>query len=465
MANYSSESAGLLRSTNSAGVSLRVEYLNPSQLKPPPRELRRRTRQHVQRIARSMSEFGCLVPIIVNAKLEIVAGQTRLDAAKLLELTSVPVIRVEHLTDAQLRLFAIADNKLPEGVEWDKDALRIELSEIELVAPEIDLSSSGFAIAEIDTMYGRHRVTELSDDDRQVAPDGAEPISCLGDRWHLGRHMLGCGDARDQVLLDNLLGGRKVRALVSDPPWNLKIEGVVSGNGKKKHTDFIMAAGEMTKPAFTVFLAEFLEKAKLHLVDGALLYVYMDWRNYDALVAAAVSAGLEQKNMLVWCKDNAGMGSMYRSQHELIGFFKYGSVPHTNNINLGRHGRNRANVLFYPGVNSFGKGRDAALAAHPTCKPVGMLADLLLDCSDPGEVVLDPFGGSGSTLIAAERVERDACLIELDPKYVDAIVRRFEKISGTEAVHAESGLTFAQVESERSVLRDPTAAQGEANRG
>jgi len=465
MADYSSEPSGLLRSTNTAGVSLRVEYLTPSQLKPARRELRRRTRQHVQRIARSMSEFGCLVPIIVDAGLQIVAGQTRLDAAKLLGLTSVPVIRVEHLTDAQLRLFAIADNKLPEGVEWDKDALRIELGEIELVAPEMDLSSSGFAIAEIDTMYGRHRVTELSDDDRQVAPDAAEAISCLGDRWHLGRHMLGCGDARDGTLLNDLLGGRKVRALVSDPPWNLKIEGVVSGNGKKKHADFIMAAGEMTKPDFTVFLAEFLETAKLHLVDGALLYVYMVWRNYDALVAAAVSAGLEQENMLVWCKDNAGMGSMYRSQHELIGFFKYGSVSHTNNINLGRHGRNRANVLFYPGVNSFGKGRDAALATHPTCKPVAMLADLLLDCSDPGEVVLDPFGGSGSTLIAAERVERVACLIELDPKYVDAIVRRFEDVAGTEAVHAESGLTFAQVESERNCLRGPSAAQGEANRG
>lgn len=465
MDNRLSEPAGLLRSTNNAGASLRVEYLTPSQLKPAQRELRRRTRQHVQRIARSMSEFGCLVPIIVDAELQIVAGQTRLDAAKVLGLTSVPVIRVEHLTEAQLRLFAIADNKLPEGVEWDKDALRIELEEIELVAPELDLSSSGFAIAEIDTMYGRHRVTELSDDDKQVAPSIGEPISRLGDRWQLGRHVLGCGDARDQALLTALLGGRKVRALVTDPPWNLKIEGVVSGNGKKKHTDFIMAAGEMTKPAFSAFLAEFLETAKLHLVDGALLYVYMDWRNYDALVAAAGTASFEQKNMLVWCKDNAGMGSMYRSQHELIGLFKHGSAPHTNNIGLGRYGRNRANVLFYPGVNSFGKGRDAALATHPTCKPVGMLADLLLDCSDPGEVVLDPFGGSGSTLIAAERVDRVSCLIELDPKYVDAIARRFENVTGTEAVHVQTGLTLAQVESERNSMRDPAATQGEANHG
>jgi len=465
MADHSSEPTGSLRPTNKAGVSLQVEYLTPSQLKPTPRQLRRRTRQHVQRIARSMSDFGCLVPIIVDADLSIVAGHGRWEAAKLLELTSVPVIRVEHLTEAQLRLFAIADNKLPEGVEWDNDALRIELGEIELVAPELDLSSSGFAIAEIDTMYGRHRVSELGDDDKQVEPLEGEPISRLGDRWQLGRHTLGCGDARDEVLLADLLAGRRVRALVSDPPWNLKIEGVVSGNGKKKHADFVMAAGEMTKPAFTAFLANFLDAAKPHLVDGALLYVYMDWRNYDALVAAAVTVGLEQKNLLVWCKDNAGMGSMYRSQHELIGFFKHGSAPHTNNINLGRHGRNRANVLFYPGVNSFGKGREAALASHPTCKPIGMLADLLLDCSAPGEVVLDQFGGSGSTLIAAERVDRVACLIELDPKYVDVIVRRFEKVTGTAAVHVQSGLTFAQVEADRSAPPELAAAPEEPNHG
>lgn len=438
-----------LRPTNMAGITLRVEYVTPSLLKPAPAELRRRTRQHVARVARSMAEFGCLVPIIVDREMQIVAGHTRWEAAKSLELSSVPVIRVEHLTEGQLRLFAIADNKLPEGVEWHVDALRLEFEEIELLAPELELSSSGFAIAEIDTLYGRHRTNELSEDDEPLPDPDVEPVSRLGDIWQLGRHRIGCGDARDTDLITKIVSGRPVRVLLSDPPWNLKIEGVVSGNGRKKHTDFVMAAGEMTKPAFTAFLFDFLEASKPHLVDGALLYVYMDWRNYDALIAAAVNAGLEQKNMLVWCKDNAGLGSMYRSQHELIGFFKNGTASHTNNINLGRHGRNRANCLFYPGVNSFGKGRDAQLHSHPTSKPVAMLADILLDSSAPGEMVLDPFGGSGSTLIAAEKVDRVACLVELDPKYADVIIRRFERLAGVAAVHVESGRTFAELQAER----------------
>lgn len=408
-----------------------------------------------------MDEFGCLVPIIVDSQMQIVAGHGRWEAAKLLEMASVPIIRVEHLTEAQLRLFAIADNKLPEGVEWDQDQLRIELAEIELLAPELDLSSSGFSIAEIDTLYGRHRTNELSEYDEPAPETDSEPINRVGDVWRLGRHVLGCGDARDGALIARMLDGRQVRVLLSDPPWNLKIEGVVSGNGRKKHSDFVMAAGEMTKPAFTAFLTDFIQVAKPHLLGGALLYIYMDWRNYDALVAAAVTAGLEQKNMLVWCKDNPGMGSMYRSQHELIGLFKHGSEAHTNNINLGRHGRNRANCLFYPGVNSFGKGRDKLLQTHPTCKPVSMLADLLLDSSASGEIVLDPFGGSGSTLIAAEKVNRIACLSELDPKYADAIIRRFEKVTGIAAVHAGSGQTFAEAEAQRAAEAAPQRESGD----
>ncbi|WP_156677941.1 site-specific DNA-methyltransferase [Sphingomonas profundi] len=438
------------RASNVAGVAIHVENVPPASLTPPAREVRRRTRQHVQRIARSLSEFGFLVPLIVDGQMRIVAGHSRWEAAKLLGLSSVPVIRVEHLTEGQLRLFAIADNKLPEGVEWDQDQLRIEFGEIELVAPELELSSSGFAIAEIDTMYGRHRTTQLSEHDDEPEPPAEDSVNRLGDVWRLGRHAFACGDARDSALIGRLLNGASVRTLLSDPPWNLKIEGVVSGNGRVKHADFVMAAGEMTKPAFTAFLGDFLGAAKPHLSPGALAYVYMDWRNYDALVAAAVASGFEQKNMLVWCKDNAGMGSMYRSQHELVGLFKADDAPHTNNINLGRHGRNRANCLFYPGVNSFGKGRDRQLKAHPTCKPVSMLADLILDSSAPGEIILDPFGGSGSTLIAAEKVDRTACLIELDPGYADGIVRRFERVVGTPALHVETGLSFAELAHHRA---------------
>ncbi len=443
------QSTILSRGSNVAAVEIRVERVSPSLLKPPARELRKRTREHVKRVARSINDFGFLVPVIVDLEMRIIAGVSRWKAAQLLELSSIPIIRVEHLSEAQLRLFSIADNKLPEGVEWIQGALLLEYNEIELLEPDLDLSSSGFAIAEIDTMYGHSRTTELSEFDEPVEVEEGEPINQVGDRWKLGKHDLGCGDARDCELLQQMMGNREARIMLSDPPWNLKIKGVVSGQGKVKHDDFIMAAGEMSRPTFVAFLTDFIQAAQSHLVDGALAYIFMDWRNLDALHAAATVSGLVQKNLLVWCKSAPSLGSLYRSQHELIGLYKHGDAPHTNNIQLGRHGRNRSNVLFYPGVNTFGKGRQKALETHPTCKPISLLADIILDTTAPGDLVLDPFGGSGSTLIAAEKTGRTACLIELDPKYADAIVRRFEQVTGETAIHVESGKTFADVALER----------------
>lgn len=443
------ESTTLARGSNVAGAQIRVEYVSPTLLKPLSRQVRRRTREHTKGIARSINDFGFLNPILVDAQMRIVAGVGRWDAALMLELTSVPIIRVEHLTEGQLRLFSIADNKLPEGVEWINNELRIELAEIELLEPELDLTSSGLEMAQIDTLYGQARTAELDEFDEPPPLEEGEPINRVGDRWDLGRHGLACGDARDAALVDQLVGDRRVRILLSDPPWNLKIKGVVSGNGRIKHDDFVMAAGEMSKQTFVTFLTEFIGAAQPHLVDGALLYIFMDWRNLDALTAAATACDLVQKNLLVWCKDNAGLGSLYRSRHELIGLYKHGEAPHINNIKLGRHGRNRSNVLFYPGVNSFSKGRDKALETHPTCKPISLLADIILDTSGRGDLILDPFGGSGATLIAAEKTDRTACLIELDPIYADAIIRRFERVTGQNVIHSETGQTFAEIFAER----------------
>lgn len=446
-------STALSRGSNFGGVQLRVDYVSPELLKPPSRQVRRRTREQTERIARSMNDFGCLVPIIVDSEMRIVAGLGRWEAAKLLGLTTLPIIRVEHLTEAQLRLFSIADNKLPEGVRWLKDELLLEFAEIEILQPEVDLSSSGFQIAEIDTLYGQHRHTDVCGlDEPEELADG-EPTNRVGDTWALGkdkRHRLGCGDARDGVFISTLLGERQARIVLCDPPWNLKIEGVVSGNGRVKHRDFVMAAGELSKEEFTAFLGDFLCVAQQHLVDGALLYVFMDWRNLDALSAAAFGCGLEQKNLLVWCKDNAGQGSMYRSRHELVGLYKHGKAPHLNNIAMGRHGRNRSNVLFYPGVNSFSSGRKAALESHPTCKPASMLADIILDTSAPDDLILDPFGGSGSTMIAAEVTNRTSYLVELDPRYADSIIKRVEQHTGEPAIHLATGCTFAEVTAERA---------------
>lgn len=435
--------------SNVAGAQIRVDHVSPELLKAPERRLRIRSRVKLAAIARSISEFGFLIPIVVDPQLKIIAGIGRWEAARELKLTSVPIIRVEHLTDAQLRLFAIADNKLPEGVAWDHGELLLEIQEIELIAPELELTSSGLEIAEIDTLYGRARTTELADFDEPAPVEEGPAINRSGDLWQLGRHVLACGDARDAALIKAMVGDRQARLLLSDPPWNLKIEGVVSGNGRVKHADFEMAAGEMTRDEFQHFLAEFLTASLPQLMDGALAYLFMDWRNLDTLCAAANHTRLEQKNLLVWCKDSPGMGSLYRSQHELIGLFKHGTAAHLNNIQLGRHGRNRSNVLFYPGMNGFGKGRSKALQTHPTCKPVSLLADIMLDASAPGDLILDPFGGSGSTLIAGEKVDRDACLVELHPPFADAIVRRFEALTHEEAVHLETGQTFAELAAER----------------
>lgn len=438
------------RGSNVAGAQVAVEYVAPGQLVEAARQLRKHTRAHVRQIARSIAEFGFLVPILVDAQMRIVAGDGRWLAATELGLGSIPVIRVEHLTEGQQRLFTIADNKLPEGVKWDCDALLIELNEIELLEPNLDLTTSGLAIAEIDTLRGRQRTGELDDFDLPVAvADG--PATCrVGDLWQLGRHVLACGDARDAALVARLLASDRVRMVLSDPPWNLAIPGTVSGGGRKTHDNFVMASGEMSKPEFITFLADFLAAAEPQLTDGALLYLFMDWRNLDALAAAAAARQLEQKNLLIWCKDNAGMGSLYRSQHELVGLYKFGREPHVNNILLGKHGRNRSNLLFYPGVNSFSKGRAKALETHPTCKPIALLADLILDASGQGDLVLDCFGGSGSTLVAAERVGRKACLVELDPRYADAIVKRYEALTGEPARLSEGGRSFADTVIERA---------------
>ena len=435
--------------SNFPGVQIAVEYFSVSLLLAPRRDLRRRPVRQLKRLAQSISDFGFLNPVLVDDELRIVAGSGRVEAAKMLGMTTVPAIRIEHLTEAQRRLFAIADNVTPEGVEWKQNELVLELKEIELLEPQIELTSSGLSIAQIDTMFGRARTEELAEADDALPDPPAEAVNEVGDMWQLGRHRFACGDARNPAILAALMEGRQARLFLSDPPWNLKIEGVVSGKGKNKHRDFVLGAGEMSRSEFVSFLNDSIAAVQPILMDGALLYLFMDWRNLDALTEAALARKLEQKNLLVWCKDNAGLGLLYRSQHELIALFKHGAQPHLNNIRMGQEGRNRSNVLFYPGANSFVKGRTEALAAHPTSKPVALLADLILDVTAPGDMIVDTFGGSGSTLIAAERMDRVCSMAELHPPYADGIIRRFEALTGIEAVHIGSGLSFAALAVER----------------
>jgi DNA modification methylase len=364
-------------------------------------------------------------------------------------MSDVPTVRVDHLTPAQIRAYVIADNRLAENAGWDRALLTLELQELS-VELNFDVTVTGFETAEIDLL-----ISELNED----SPDEADEVPTIdrsvpavsrpGDLWRIGDHFLLCGDALKKDSYVTLLGAQKAQMVFTDPPYNVAIAGNVSGLGKVKHREFAMASGEMSPHEFT----EFLETAFMHLADfstnGSIHFICMDWRHVRELLEAATEPYSELKNLCVWSKTNAGMGSLYRSQHELIFLFKKGTAPHVNNVELGRFGRNRTNVWNYPGVNTLGKDRGSELAMHPTVKPVALVADAILDCSKRGGIILDVFAGSGTTLIAAEKAGRRGYGIEIDCHYTDIIIRRFDEVYGLKAMHAESKLDFERLANER----------------
>ena len=246
-----------------------------------------------------------------------------------------------------------------------------------------------------------------------------------------------------------LLEGERVDLVFTDPPYNVPIDGHVCGLGRVRHREFAMGAGEMSQAAFTEFLAETLGAAADTCRDGAIAFVCMDWRHMGELLAAGRQVFAELKNLCVWNKTNGGMGTFYRSKHELVFVFKVGEAPHVNTFGLGETGRYRTNVWDYAGISSLGANRDEELAMHPTVKPVALVADAIKDCSKRGDTVLDPFGGSGSTLIAAEKTGRLARLLEYDPAYCDTILRRWEAFTGKRAMLAATGEPLEDVEERR----------------
>lgn len=372
------------------------------------------------------------------------------EAAKLLKLDKIPIVRLSHLSAAQRRAYVIADNAIALKSGWDRDMLAIEFQG--LIDIGFDVELTGFEVGEIEVVLddaaGKTADADRADDEVPEVTAGPA-ISRLGDVWLLGWHVLACGDSRDPATYRALLGDALADMVVTDPPFNVKIDGHVSGLGATKHREFAMASGEMSEAEFTAFLSSFLRVSVEHVRPGAILYVFMDWRHIWELLAAGRTCGLELKNLCVWRKDNAGMGSFYRSRHELVLVFKAPGGPHTNNFELGQHGRSRTNVWEYAGVNSFRKGRLDELAMHPTVKPVALVADAIKDVSRHKEIVLDPFLGSGTTLIAAEKTGRCGRGIELDPRYVDVAVRRWQVFTGKQATLAATGQTFEDVEQER----------------
>jgi DNA modification methylase len=414
-------------------------------LRPSERNARTHSKKQIKQIAASIFRFGWTYPILVDENYVIIAGHGREKAAETLGLKEVPVLVMSGLSEAEKRALALADNKIAANAGWDRAILAAELSELADLLPECDLNIeiAGFEPAEIDSLMGDLVDPEQDPADAVPTVDQA-PVSRRDDIWLLGRHRLLCGDATSASDMRKLMGSDSAAMIFADPPYNVRIASV-QGRGKIRHREFVAASGEMSSDEFVRFLVRSLSLAAKYSDDGSIHFICIDWRHVAQLLAAGEKVYTELKNLVVWNKTNAGQGTFYRSQHELICVFKSGDAAHTNNFGLGQHGRSRSNVWTYAGVNTFRDGRLEDLAAHPTVKPVALVADAMRDCSRRGEIVLDPFMGSGTTILAAERVGRRAYGLELDPLYVDVAVRRWQAFTKRDAVLTGTTSTFDEV--------------------
>ena len=433
---------------HNAGNKLALEYVCPRTLNADPRNPRLHTPPQVAAIARSISTFGFNIPVVANTDDLIIAGHGRIAAAIKLGLDAVPVVRIDHLTADQRQAFMIADNRLTDTSKWDDQLLGEVLRDLSLADLDFELDAIGFSVGEIDLKIEALNVGDGGDDLDQNAAIlmAGPPITQPDDLWLLGKHRLLCGDALLTGSWSELMNGTKAQMVFADVPYNLPVPGFVSGLGKIKHREFLAGSGEMDRDQFTTFLADAFRQMAKHSVPGALHYVCLDWRHQGEMIAAGESAFTELKNMCVWVKPSGAMGSLYRSQYELIYVWKSGRGRNQNNVELGRNGRNRTNIWTYPAIAGFrhSEGGDL-LETHPTCKPVKLVADAILDVTARGDIVVDPFMGSGTTLIAADRVGRISYGLELDPIYCDAILRRYLELTGDMPVLEATGETFAAV--------------------
>lgn len=426
-----------------AAWSPRIVLQPPGELRSAARNARTHSEQQIAQLMGSIGQFGFTNPVLLDTRNRIVAGHGRVEAARRLGLPAVPTISLAHLSEGELRAYALADNKLALNAGWDEDLLRLELGDLAAMDLSFELDLTGFSTPEIDFLESRRsRPDEEIDRGTSRAP-GVFTVTQPGDLWQLGEHRLLCGDSRLETSFAALMGEDRARMVLSDPPFNVPIDGHVCGIGSVRHAEFAMASGEMSRDEFTAFLRTVFANEVACSLDGALHFQFMDWRHVTEMMAAGEAVYSELKNLCVWSKDNAGMGSLYRSQHELVFVWKAGTAPHVNNVELGRNGRYRTNVWGYRGATR--TGARAELTLHPTVKPVAMLMDAIRDVTRRGDIVLDAFGGSGSTLLAAEKTRRRARLIEHEPTYCDVTIARWQELTGKTAVLAATGETFAEV--------------------
>jgi DNA modification methylase len=396
----------------------------------------------VDRMVGCIKEFGFRIPIVAKSDGSVVDGHLRLKAAKKLGMTEVPVVIADDLTDAQIKAFRLIANQSANWADWDEELLKLELEDLKDLNFDLDLT--GFDFSEVERLLRNDNVEE--DDYDEMPVEGIPVVSKFGDLWILGEHRLLCGDSTKIEDVKKLMAGKLADMIFCDPPYNVSINDII-GLGSVHHDEFQMASGEMSEQEFIDFLSLVFKNLVAVSKDGSIHYQCMDWKHIYEIMVAGRAAYTEFKQLCVWNKDNGGMGTFYRSKHELIFLFKNGTAAHTNNFELGQHGRYRTNVWDYSGMNSLsGRGsEDELLKMHPTVKPVKLVADAILDCSLHGELILDLFGGSGTTLIACEETDRRCCMMELDPKYVDTIIRRWQKHTGEQAFLESTGKTFEEV--------------------
>jgi DNA modification methylase len=437
-----------------------LQLIGLDALKPNARNARTHSKKQIQQIAQSIRAFGFLVPILIDEDHTILAGHGRYAAARSLGLTEVPVVEVRGLSATKKRALALADNKIAGNAGWDREILALELPELAelLVVEDLDISVTGFAAVEIDQIAVDFEEDATDPADALDADwAAAAPVSKPGDLWRLGNHRLVCGDARKEDGLVLLMEDDRAAMAFLDPPFNVRVREIV-GRGQVKHQEFAMASGELSRSQFVEFLTNSLGAVASISRPGAVHYVCMDWRHMAELLEAGQATYREILNLAVWVKSNAGQGSFYRSQHELIGIFRVGDAAHLNNVELGRHGRSRSNVWHYAGVNTFRAGRMDDLKSHPTVKPVALIADAMRDCTRRGDIVVDTFSGSGTTILAAERVGRRAFALEIEPRFVDVAIRRWQAFTRKDAIHVESGRCFDELTADRIGAVGPAAA-------
>jgi DNA modification methylase len=437
---------------------MQIKNIPTDTLRPYERNARTHSKRQIRQIAKSIQRFGFCNPVLIDNQRQIVAGHGRVAAARLLGIDQIPTVELANLTDVEKRAYILADNRLAEKAGWDREILAIELQA--LVDLDFEVELTGFETAEIDLVL--EEANEAAGalpgrEDETPVYSAAPAVTRLGDLWELGPHRLLCADARDPASYEQILKNAKAEFVFTDPPYNVPIDGHVCGLGRIRHADFAMGCGEMSEVEFSAFLEGVFRQLAANTVDGSIHQICMDWRHMHEMLAAGKAAYDELKNVCVWSKRNAGMGTFYRSRHEMVFVWKNGSAPHINTFELGQFGRSRSNVWDYSGVNSLKPGRLEELAMHPTVKPVALVADAIKDCSRRNDLVLDPFAGSGTVLIAAERTGRRAAALEIDPHYVDVAIRRWQDYTGKAAVLVATGNTFEEIGEGRATVPAPTS--------